>query len=106
MTCVNKGSNPAIGNVVYHPMLWSATTLPASGPDIIVINTRGIVAERIRSKYASVEDVALAGSTAAIHLVRNASRSETISVSLDVTDTSHKYLPKDPSSSGTLRGAR
>ena len=106
MTCVEKGSNPPRGDVVYRSMLWSATTLPASGPGIIFRNTRGIVAKRIRSKYTSVEDVALAGSTAAVHSVQNASRSETIFSSLDVIDTSHKYFPKDTSSLGTLGGDR
>ena len=69
MTCVDKGSNSPRGDVVYHPMLWSDTTFPASGPGIIVRKTRGIVAERIQSKYALVEDVAFAGSTAVVHSV-------------------------------------
>ena len=96
MTCVNKGSNPPRGDVVYRPMLWSEKNFPASGPGIIFRKTRGIVADRIRSKYASVEDVTFAGSTAAVYSVRNALRSETISISLDVLDTSCKYSPKDP----------
>ena len=53
-------------------------------------------------KYASVEDVAFAGCLVAIHSIRNVSRSETISVSLDVLETFHECFPKDPSSLGTL----
>ena len=63
--------------------------------------TRGIVADRIGSKYVSVKDVAFASSTAAVNSIWNALRSETILVSLDVLETSHKYFPKDLSSLGT-----
>ena len=87
-------------------MLWSDTTLPVSDPGIIVRKTRGLVAKRIQTKYILVEDVAFAGSTAAVHSVWNVSRYETISVSLEVLETSHKYFPKDPSSLGKLRGAK
>ena len=83
MTCVDKGSNPLRGDVLYLPMMWSDTNLPDSGPSIIVRKTRVIIDERIRSKYDSIEDVAFSGSTSAVYSVWNASRSETISVSLD-----------------------